>query len=260
MNDGNGLGEGLFSAAQLADFERDGCLCVPGFLGPEEVEWVRRASAEVEALPELPGRQLVYWEDSLAEPGTRVRQRIEDIYSHHDGYRAFFDGPKMRGAAGALFGEAAILFKDKINLKLAGGDGFKPHQDQQAGWWDYAGLFITVMVSIDPTTIENGCLEVAAGQHKRGLIGKAWEPMTEADMAGMDFRAYPTEPGDAFFFDSFAPHSSGPNTTDRPRRVLYVTYNRRREGDHRAQYYADKRKSFPPDCEREDGKSYAFRV
>ncbi len=27
-----------------------------------------------------------------------------------------------------------MLFKDKINFTLPGGDGFKPHQDQQTGW------------------------------------------------------------------------------------------------------------------------------
>lgn len=252
--------DGFIPAAVGADFERDGFLYRPGFFDAEEMNRIRRATAEVEALPEVAGRQLVYWEDSLREPGTRVRQRIEDVYSHHAGFRALFDGPKMRGAADRLFGEAAILFKDKINLKLAGGGGFEPHQDQQAGWWEYAGLFITLMVSIDATTPANGCLEVAAGEHRRGLVGKPWEPLTEAEMAGMDFRPYPTAPGDALFFDSFCPHGSGPNTTDEPRRVLYVTYNRASEGDHRARYYADKRRSFPPDCERAPGDSYTFRV
>ena len=45
-----------------------------------------------------------------------------------------------------------------------------------------------------------------------------------------------------------------------PRRVLYVTYNRASEGDHRAAYFADKRKSYPPDIEREPGRTYVFRV
>ncbi len=62
------------------------------------------------------------------------------------------------------------------------------------------------------------------------------------------------------FFDSFAPHRSAPNLTDRPRRALYVTYNRASEGDHRARYVADKRANFPPDIEREPGKTYVFRV
>ena len=35
------------------------------------------------------------------------------------------------------------------------------------------------------------------------------------------------------------PHRSGPNRSSRPRRALYPTYNAAREGDLRAEYYAD---------------------
>ena len=35
---------------------------------------------------------------------------------------------------------------------------------------------------------------------------------------------------------------------------------RLKHGDHRVQYYADKRRNFPPDIEREPGKQYKFRV
>jgi hypothetical protein len=84
--------------------------------------------------------------------------------------------------------------------------------------------------------------------------------MTDAEMAGMDFVSCPAAPGDAVFFDSYVPHRSGPNLTGEARRVLYVTYNRLAEGDHRLRYYADKRKSYPPDCEREAGKEYVYRV
>jgi hypothetical protein len=44
------------------------------------------------------------------------------------------------------------------------------------------------------------------------------------------------------------------------RRNLYLTYNRASEGDHREKYFADKRKSYPPDLEREPGKEYSFKV
>ena len=42
--------------------------------------------------------------------------------------------------------------------------------------------------------------------------------------------------------------------------MLYVTYNRLTEGDHRERYFAEKRQNFPPDIEREPGKNYVFRV
>ena len=113
------------------------------------------------------------------------------------------------------------------------------------------------MISVDATTLENGCLEMAPGYHKQGLIGEQWKPLEED---ALDYVLIPTEPGDAVFFDSFAPHRSKPNMTQQARRVLYVTYNRLSEGDHRRQYYIDKRASYPPDCERDEDKQYVFRV
>ena len=250
----------LISEEERAAFHRDGFLVCRGLFGAEEMADIARWTDEVAAMPEVPGKQMVYYEDSLLEPGRRVVQRIENFAPYHDGFDRLFNSEAVLGRVSALFGEPAVLYKEKVNFKMPGGDGFKPHQDQQAGWWDYASLFISVLISIDEATVENGCLELAAGFHDHGLVGGEWTPLTEGQMRDMDFIACPTRPGDAVFFDSFAPHGSGPNMTDKPRRILYVTYNRLSEGDHRVQYYVDKRKSFPPDCERQPGKEYVFRV
>jgi hypothetical protein len=249
----------MFTDGQLAAYRKDGFVVVPGLLPPAEARAVRGWTEEIAAWPEVPGRHMVYGESSLIEPGRRLINRIENFYPHHAGFRALFDGALL-GRCAELFGEAAVLFKDKINFKLPGGDGFKPHQDQQAGWSTYASLFVTVLVAVDAATVDNGCLELAAGHHTRGLVGREWAPLTDDEMRDMHFVACPTSPGDAVFFDSYVPHRSGPNPTAEPRRVLYVTYNRLREGDHRERYYADKRKSYPPDCEREPGKQYVYRV
>ena len=113
------------------------------------------------------------------------------------------------------------------------------------------------MLSIDASTIENGCLEIASGRHKAGLIGDEWRPL-EPERLGLE--PVPTKAGDAIFFDSFVPHASGPNQTQAPRRILYVTYALAKHGDHRARYFADKRRDFPPDIERVAGRTYTFRV
>jgi len=250
----------FLSAQDLADYRRDGFLVRRGLFGADEVTELRRATDEVQAWPEQPGVWMVYGEKSLREPGRRLINRIENFYPYHPGFKAVFDGDKLLGRVQDLLGEPAVLFKDKVNFKLAGGDGFKAHQDQQAGWSVYASLFVTALVAIDQATEANGCLELAAGHHTRGLIGPEWAPLSEQDLRGVEFTPYPTLPGDAVFFDSFVPHRSGPNLSDEPRRVLYVTYNRLAEGDRRAQYYADKRKSYPPDVEREPGRQYVYRV
>lgn len=247
----------MLNRKQLEAFRRDGYLLLPGLYTPQEVREITAWTDEVSAWPETPGRHMMYFEQSRLEPGSRILCRMEDIEPFHAGFRALFCSGKMQGVVSELFGEDAVLFKDKINFKLPGGDGFKAHQDVQAGWDSYAKLHITALVTIDRCTVENGCLEMAPGRHDKGLIGEKWKPLDED---ALKYVAIPTEPGDAIFFDSFAPHRSGPNLTGDSRRVLYVTYNRRSEGDHRRRYYDDKRKSYPPDCEREPDRKYVFRV
>jgi 2-aminoethylphosphonate dioxygenase len=246
--------------AHVDAFRRDGFVVVPGLFDAEEMRQISAWTDELQAMLEKPGHIMMYFEPSLLRPGERVLQRIENFCPFHPGFAALCDGDKLCGFASRLLGEPAVLFKDKINFKLPGGDGFKPHQDQQAGWSTYADLFITAMVSIDPTTEENGCLELCAGQHTRGLLGGEWKPLTDDDMRRLGARPVPTRSGDAVFFDSYTPHASGPNLTDERRRVLYITYNRRSAGDHRVRYYADKRASFPPDIERDPTRTYTFRV
>lgn len=247
----------ILTPEQVAAFKRNGYLLVRGLYTPEEMRDIAAWTEAVSQYPEVPGKYMMYFEQSRLQPGQRILNRMEDIEPFHSGFRAVFQGAKMKGCVDELFEEAAVLFKDKINFKLPGGDGFKAHQDVQAGWDKYAGLHITALVSIDASNHENGCLELAPGHHDRGLLGESWQPLPEDEL---EYVACPTEPGDAVFFDSFIPHRSGANMTDTPRRVLYVTYNRLSEGDHRRQYYDDKRLSYPPDCEREDGREYVFRV
>ncbi|MDJ0949182.1 MAG: phytanoyl-CoA dioxygenase family protein [Alphaproteobacteria bacterium] len=244
----------------IAAFHRDGFVVKRGLFDADELADIARWTDEVASAPERPDRQWMYFEDSLIAGGGRILNRIENFYPFHDGLRQLMDGPKLKGAMAELLGEPAVLYKEKINLKLPGGDGFKPHQDQQAGWGKYADFFITALVSVDEATEENGCLELAAGRHKEGIIGEEWVPIGEHEWQAMGIRPYPTKPGDVVFFDCYAPHGSGPNLSDAARRVLYVTYNRASAGDHRAQYYADKFESYPPDIARNPNKEYVFRV
>ena len=247
----------LPNAAEIAAMRETGTLVVPGFFGAEQTASLIAWTDEIAGRPEVVGGQMVYHEDSLIEPGRRVVQRIEDFCSHH---------PQMDQAArnGAisrwlerLMDGPAVLFKDKINFKYPGGDGFKAHQDQAAGWSRYAPLFVTALVTIDAATIENGCLEIATAPRARGLIGEEWAPLPEDELGLV---AVPTQPGDVIFFDSYVAHSSKPNLTATPRRVLYLTYNLAEAGDHRVRYFAEKRAAFPPDIERAPGSRYVFRV
>ena len=249
----------IITDAMLADWRRQGFLVVRGVYDAGTMSGITKWVDDIQSWPETAGEHMMYFENSLTNPDASMLNRVENFVPYHDQMATLFDSD-LRAACGRLFGEEAVLFKEKINFKLPGGGGFDAHQDAQAGWETYAPLYITATVIVDPATAENGCLELAHWDHREALVGDLWEPLEGDQLAGVEFVPYPAEPGDVLFFDSYLPHRSAPNMTTDPRRVLYVTYNRASDGDHREQYYADKRQSYPPDIERDAEKEYFYRV
>jgi hypothetical protein len=247
------------SRDQTGQYARQGWCAAPGFFSVSEMAEISAWTDELRARPEQPGVQMVYSEPSLTDPAVRLIQRIENFCPFHTGFDALVHG-RLKGAIETLLGAPAVMFKDKINYKMAGGAGFEPHQDQQAGWSRYAPLFVTALVCIDRASLQNGCLEMADAPRLAGLIGEEWAPLTAEQMASFALVPVLSEPGDVLFFDSYAPHASKPNRTDSARRILYITYNAAADGDHRARYFAEKRANFPPDVERQAGVEYRFRV
>ena len=250
--------DGPLTVEQVESFRAQGYLVVAGLYDAAQMAEIAAWVDDIQGWPETPGEHMMYFE--IGADGQRLLNRVENVPPYHAGFRQLAAAAIMRGACAQLFGEPAVLFKDKINFKMSGAGGFEPHQDVQAGWSRYAGLHITALVTIDRATIDNGCLEIATNFSGHDLLGNDWTPLTEDDLANVVFRTIEAEPGDAVFFDSYIPHQSAPNRSDSARRVLYYTYNKLSEGDQLAQYYADKRASYPPDIEREAGRHYEYRV
>lgn len=254
------------SEEQVANFQRDGFLIVKaadfwGENADQICKDIQTACIEMDSWPETPGKWMKYFEKSKVDD-SRILQRIEYFLEHEPNLAALFsNGSVVADACTQLFGEPAVVYKEKVNFKHPGGGGFNPHQDHAAGWWNHGHtLHISVLVGVDAQTEANGRLEVVAGMHREGLFGKEFEEVPQDKVDAFTWIPVNVQLGDVVFFDSFVPHRSGPNTTDRPRMAMYLTYNRASEGDARQRYYEDKRKSFPPDCERDPSKKYEYKV
>ena len=247
----------ILTDSQIQTFHDDGFLFLKGVFNTNDMASIVTWCDEIVERPEASGTHWVYHEKSLNRDADELINRIENIAPFHEGFQEL--SKILAKPVGQLLNEKAVLFKEKINFKMPGGDGFKPHQDSQAGWDVYADFFISALVSIDAATTKNGCLELCRGHHQKGLF-QSWEPLTEADMRDMEFIPCPTKPGDVVFFDCYTPHQSAPNLSDHIRRIYYATYNRLSAGTHMAQYYADKHKNFPPDVDRDPDKDYIYRV
>lgn len=194
---------------------------------------------EVAAIPEGQDGVLQHYEGTDAGPALC---RSENFVPVHAGLRPLLCSGGFVDVAGALLGESAVLYKEKINYKLAGGAGYSPHQDAPA--YPMIDVHVSAMVAVDDADESNGCLEVVSDcfdavlpLDQRGCVEAAvaatlaWEPVLLAA-------------GKTLWFHSRTPHRSGPNYSDRPRRALYPTYNAAREGDLRTAYYEAKRAAF----------------
>jgi len=240
--------------------------------GDHDFQMLIKNVTDMDSWPEVAGKWMKYFEknrlkgtpghDSVDEPA-KILQRIENFLQHNKELDRLINGPRMLGMLEQLFGEKAVLYKEKINYKLPGGDGFNPHQDVAAGWWMYGqSSHISVLIGVDEATEQNGALELVRGQYgqRQERLSPDWKEIPKETCDKLNWEMAPTRAGDVVFFDSFVPHRSGPNTTDRPRRVVYTTYAKANEGDFRDKYYADKRLSFPPDIEREKDKVYEYKI
>jgi ectoine hydroxylase-related dioxygenase (phytanoyl-CoA dioxygenase family) len=241
---------------QRTSWETHGFVHLRGFLTPETQAALCQWVEELEAWPEAPGKWMKWYEGS-----NRQLCRVENFLPYHRGFADFLEGAAIGDLLLQLMGERAVLFKEKINYKLPGGSGFGAHQDAPAFVAFGQTYHITMLVSIDPSTPDNGCLEMVHGHHDQGLLPQnEGGELDAATVASLDWVPLPTEPGDVVFFDSYVPHRSQPNRSQTSRRALYITYNRERDGRVRDQYFAKKRAAFPPECEREEGVDYTAQA
>lgn len=159
-----------------------------------------------------------------------------------------------------ITGEKWILFKDKVNFKPPGGEGFYPHYDGvfqfsksdgiiKNGWYEYADEFINVLIALDDFTIENGALFVA--EKHRGSFSELIQntkldgtpDLTDDVIKKCDFFPALVRRGGLVLFVNTCPHKSEPNLSKSSRGSLYWTYNRESVGNVYDVYFADKRLS-----------------
>ena len=110
--------------------------------------------------------------------------------------------------------------------------------------------FISMGIVVDENRKENAALSfMKSGNYERRLMTPEWRPLSEDDppySPADEYALLEADPGDVIFFDAYVPHGSPANNSDRSRRNIFLTFNRRSDGDMRARYYQEKWASYPP--------------
>lgn len=250
----------VLTEGEIAAFRRHGYLHLRAALNPHAISLVQSVVEDMQTWRESPGRWMMYFETPTPSTsyGERMLCRIENFVEYQPELAALIEHSQLKSILAQLMGEPALLFKEKINFKFPGGQGFAPHQDAPAFVAFDQRFHITAMIAIDEATPANGCLEVSDVDTSGTLLAQADDGSIDPATADeLSWRPLAAEPGDLLLFDSYLPHRSGPNMSRGPRRALYVTYNRASEGNRRLDYYRDKREKFPPECERIPGRDYS---
>jgi 2-aminoethylphosphonate dioxygenase len=266
------------SEAQKDSFRRHGHVRLQAFFRQERVDELRNISDEMSA-------QALAILQSARDAGESLAQRAkshslepivvpeitnpaqvcryEFMIGSNPGFRDFV-AKYVQLAVSAVAGEAVEPFKDKTNEKLPGGGSFRPHQDFTAYRFFKARYHVTAQLSVDPATVENGCIQfstnldtlatacpdfvvdrVAGKALLHSNSGGASHGDVRADIAAeLHWQPIESAPADLLIFDSFVPHWSDINRSSKPRRAIFITFNLASAGSLYKQYYADKRLNY----------------
>lgn len=230
---------------EILEFSNNGFICPGRVLTDDQVEVLRdrldaaRARGDEADLldkgnwPEVEGGVPL-------EPGKSVGF-LFNLWRTDPAFRAVAFESTLAGWASQLIGATAVrLLEDNALFKEPGKGGtLRWHQDYS--YWPLAQPnALTAWIALDDVDVDNGAMQMAKGSHLRGeylpavfgtgatylrelrpsSMGAIGDPIAE----GMETQVISMKAGEVSFHHSLTWHSSGPNSSARPRRAHVIRY------------------------------------
>jgi ectoine hydroxylase-related dioxygenase (phytanoyl-CoA dioxygenase family) len=232
------------TSEQLEQFRRDGYLVLPAVFNAEEIARMRAQADRIlelilnssVALQRRSGR--LDWRE--LPDGTQIVRKIQPI-NDLSGYLAEIShDPRLIEPMRQIMGHEPILMEEKLNYKqplprrIEGveirqtDDRFPIHHD-----WayyraqEYPQDILSSAISMDDSTVESGPLHVWPGSHREHLehesmeLGLQVKPGLIDAGVGVDILA---PAGSVMIFHALLAHSSRPNSSGRPRRIMIYSH------------------------------------
>lgn len=229
----------------VASYAREGFLVVRSLLDAETVEALQQATDELEAMAATFVRDSavgrVYFEVQSASGRKRepalfpgALRKITSPSKASPRFRALRESEHLVEVATMLGIPSARCVVDQINPKLPlHGSGFPFHQD--AAFLHGVALRdlekfggVNVVVALDPADANNGGFTVLARTHTSGLVPGQYRydaSQTLEQRFDTTHRFVPAlTPGDAVYFSPWLAHGSGPNRSERRRRMATLWF------------------------------------
>ncbi len=219
----------VLSADQVREYHENGFTIARAMYSAEESDLLRRA---MEQDPKVAAHSLI--RPDTEGGGTRISlwNRAGDSV-----YGLAARTARMVDTAEQLIGEPVYHYQSKLTAKDPfGGGAWEWHQDY--GYWYYNGCLrpdmLSMMIALDRSDRDNGCLQVVKGSHRLGRIDhlQVSEKQNSADPARMEHIIGQSEivhceldPGDVLIFHANTLHRSDQNRSPNRRWTLIVCYN-----------------------------------
>lgn len=157
----------------------------------------------------------------------RLRPFIGEAHLKSDVLKEAVKAPVYSEACRALLGPDADLYYNQVVIKPPEkGLPFGWHQDTAYGPCEPME-YLTCWTAIGRAYVDNGCVWIIPGSHKRGLLKHVRNEFS-LDAVDVDERgAIPVElePGQVVIFNSLTLHKSGPNVSKDVRRAYVPQYH-----------------------------------
>ncbi len=192
-------------------------------------------------------------------------RRIENVFDFSKIVKKIIISKRIFDTINMLEKGNYILFKDKLNFKFAGGEGYMPHIDghflwkdrsnhKQYGWKKYSNNFVNFVIPLEKTDKSNGCLYIAKksetekiGRNFKKII-KNLDPnkytLTKRLIKKIKFYPIELNQGDLCIFNWKCAHYSKKNYSKNSRMIFYLTFcQKNKNKNFKKFYYFDKDKS-----------------
>lgn len=210
------------SAEQLDSFNKLGYFVIPEAFSVEELSSLLRELDELEqqeeqAVVESSAKRV---NDSVSGLVTFVTHAAKRSAAA----RALLASPLISEVANNLLGPDVRLYWDQAVYK-------KPHSDHLFPWHQDNGnvhvepqSYLSLWLALGDAVVDNGCLWVAPGFHRNGMIEHKWHEYGFACFDEDPANAQPVEVkmGSLIVMSSLMPHKSGPNRTDETRKSYVI--------------------------------------
>jgi phytanoyl-CoA hydroxylase len=216
------------TSSQVASYRREGYVTVPDIIDEPMLEELREVTGLMAEKAAAVGHSDAVF-DFGTGPGEIELRRIKSPERQDPAYARAQTAEAVLDCLEDILGGPIRFWAGKLNLKQPqGGQAVEWHQDWAFGPATNDSL-LTVGLTLDDATVENGCLMVIPGSH-RGPILDHWKDgrfMGAVSGPSLDLshaRSLEIRAGGISIHHTRTLHGSAPNRSTRQRRLLLYTY------------------------------------